>query len=117
MTQTTRLPIYAFAEFRLDPVQRLLLRHSEPVAVTPKVFETLAFLVQNRGRIIDRDELIQALWPDSFVEESNLYQNIFVIRKILGDDQNGNGFIQTIPRKGYRFVAPVIETEGLSDES
>src|SRR5437016_11379017 len=94
-------PFYEFAGFRLDVAQRMLTRHGEPLALTPKAFETLLFLVQNSGQILEKDELMKMLWPDSFVEEGNLSQNIFILRKILGDDRNGNSFIQTIPRRGY----------------
>lgn len=103
--------LYEFFEFRLDPGQRILIRHGEQVTLTPKVFDTLVFLVQNSGRVLEKDELMKALWPESFVEEGNLSQNIFVLRKILGDDQNGHSFIQTIPRRGYKFVASVKELE------
>jgi WD40 repeat protein/DNA-binding winged helix-turn-helix (wHTH) protein len=99
--------LYEFSGFRLDPGQRILWRNGEPVTLTPKGFDTLLFLVQNSGRILEKGELMKALWPESFVEEGNLSQNIFVLRKILGDDQNGNSFIKTIPRRGYKFVAPV----------
>lgn len=98
---------YEFSGFRLDPVQRILIRDGEFVALTPKGFDTLLFLVQNSGRVLEKDELMKALWPESFVEESNLSQNIFLLRKLLGDDRNGTCFIQTIPRRGYRFVAAV----------
>jgi DNA-binding winged helix-turn-helix (wHTH) protein len=81
---------YEFAGFRLDVAKRILIRQGEPVALAPKVFDTLLFLVQNSGRILEKDELMRSLWPDSFVEEGNLSQNIFVLRKILGNDQNGN---------------------------
>jgi WD40 repeat protein/DNA-binding winged helix-turn-helix (wHTH) protein len=103
--------IYEFFGFRLDPAQRILVRAGEPVVLPPKTFETLIFLVQNSGRVLEKDELMKTLWPESFVEEGNLSQNIFVLRKILGDDRNGNSFIQTVPRRGYKFVAPVKELE------
>jgi WD40 repeat protein/DNA-binding winged helix-turn-helix (wHTH) protein len=98
--------IYEFADFRLDPGRRILMRKGEPVSLAPKGFDTLLFLVQNSGRVVEKDELMKALWPDSFVEEGNLTQNIFVLRKTLGDE-NGSAFIKTIPRRGYKFVAPV----------
>lgn len=101
--------LYEFSGFRLDPTQRILIHKGEPVALTPKGFETLLFFVRNSGRLLEKDELMKALWPESFVEEGNLSQHIFVLRKALGDDQNGNTFIQTIPRRGYKFVAPVKE--------
>ncbi|HEV3316410.1 MAG TPA: winged helix-turn-helix domain-containing protein, partial [Candidatus Angelobacter sp.] len=110
-------PFYEFAGFRLDVAQRILIRQGEPVALTPKAFDTLFFLVQNSGRILEKDELMKTLWPESFVEEGNLSQNISVLRKILGDDRNGNGFIQTIPRRGYRFVASVKLIDASAPES
>jgi len=76
--------LYEFGPFRLDPAKRVLLRDGEPVPLTPKAFETLLVLVQNNGQPISRDDLMQAVWPDSFVEEGNLTQNIFVLRKALG---------------------------------
>jgi DNA-binding winged helix-turn-helix (wHTH) protein len=98
---------YEFSGFQLDPKQRILLRNGQPVTLAPKGMDTLLLLVKNSGRILEKDELMKALWPESFVEESNLAQNIFVLRKVLGDDHKGNCFIQTIPRRGYRFVASV----------
>src|SRR5215469_13623641 len=101
--------LYEFSGFRLDPSQRVLMRQGELVTLTPKGFEALLFFVRNRGRLLEKDELMKSLWPESFVEEGNLSQHIFVLRKVLGDDQNGHTFIQTIPRRGYKFVAPVKE--------
>src|SRR5947209_10403017 len=103
--------IYEFGEFRLNLAQQTLTRNGEPLTMTPKAYDLLLFLVQNRGRVLEKDELMKALWPESFVEENNLSQNIFVLRRILGDDRNGNCFIQTIPRRGYKFVAPVKELD------
>jgi WD40 repeat protein/DNA-binding winged helix-turn-helix (wHTH) protein len=103
--------VYEFGRFRLDPQQRILLRDGQLVALAPKVLETLAMLVLHAGRIVEKEELLQSLWPESFVEEGNLTQNIFVLRKLLGDDRNGSAFIQTVPRRGYRFVAPVAVME------
>ncbi|HEY6352644.1 MAG TPA: winged helix-turn-helix domain-containing protein [Candidatus Angelobacter sp.] len=87
------------------------------IALTPKAFDVLLFLVQNRGRVLEKDELMKALWPESFVEEGNLSHNIFVLRKTLGDGQNGKSFIQTIPRRGYRFVASVTEIDASAPEN
>jgi eukaryotic-like serine/threonine-protein kinase len=98
--------LYEFGPFRLDPQKRTLLRHGVPVPLTPKVFDTLLALVQNSGQPISRDELMKAVWPDSFVEEGNLTQNIFVLRKTLG---NANRYIVTIPGRGYQFVEKVFE--------
>lgn len=99
---------YEFGSFRLDPQKRLLLRDGEPVPLTPKTFETLLVLVQNSGQSISRDELMKMVWPDSFVEESNLTQNIFILRKALGSDKR---YIVTLPGRGYQFVEPVREVE------
>src|SRR5437764_2016751 len=101
--------ICEFGEFRINLAERTLTRHGEPLTITPKAYALLLYLVQNRGRVVEKDELMKAVWSESFVEESNLSQNIFVLRRILGDDQNGNCFIQTVPRRGYKFVAPVKE--------
>lgn len=102
---------YEFAGFRLDVANRVLVRQGQPVDLFPKAFDTLLFLIQNSGRILEKDELMKVLWPESYVEEGNLSQNIFILRKTLGDDRNGNSLIQTIPRRGYRFVASVRQIE------
>jgi DNA-binding winged helix-turn-helix (wHTH) protein/TolB-like protein/Tfp pilus assembly protein PilF len=99
---------YEFGSFRLDPDERLLVRHEKPIALPPKAFETLLILVQNSGHVLKRDELIRKLWPDTFVEENNLTQNIALLRRALGGS-NGNSCIETVPRLGYRFVMPVRE--------
>src|ERR1700730_523770 len=96
--------IYEFGPFRLEPVERKLLRGNEAVALTPKAFDTLHLLVRNSGHLLEKDELIRMLWPDSFVEEGNLANNIFLLRKALGQDPE---YIETVPKKGYRFVGAV----------
>jgi DNA-binding winged helix-turn-helix (wHTH) protein/tetratricopeptide (TPR) repeat protein len=101
------LPVYEFNDFRLDPVRRQLRRSDEFVPMPPKVFDTLLALVRDHGRIVEKDELIEAVWPDTMVEENNLTQNISAIRKTLGDDRRENSYVATIPGRGYRFVAPV----------
>ncbi len=100
-------PAYEFGEFLLSPEERLLLRRSEPVPLTPKAFDTLVALVEWRDRVAEKTELMQRLWPDHVVEEANLTQQIFTLRKALGDSPEGNLYIRTIPRHGYRFVAEV----------
>ncbi len=100
---------YQFGPFRLDAAERLLLREGEPVLLTPKVFDTLLVLVQNSGRLLGKDELMQTVWPDAIVEESNLSQNIFTLRKALGESPTKPKYIETIPRRGYRFIASVRE--------
>src|SRR6478735_5860969 len=106
---TSAKAFYEFGPFRIDMERYLLLRAGEPISLSPKVFETLLFLVQNRGRIGKKDEIISNVWPDTFVEESNLAQNIFLLRKALGEEKNEHRYIVTIPGVGYRFVAPVRE--------
>src|SRR5260370_2812208 len=104
-----RVPSYRFGEFRLDPVKRVLLRGGDLVPLTPKVFDTLLALVRRSGRVIAKDELLSEIWPDTFVEEGNLAQNIFILRKTLGQDGKTKPFIETIPKHGYRFIAEVEE--------
>jgi DNA-binding winged helix-turn-helix (wHTH) protein/Tol biopolymer transport system component len=101
-----RLRFYEFGPFRLDPAERMLLRGNEIVLLTPKAFDTLHLLVRNSGHLLEKDELIRAIWPDTFVEEGSLSNNIFQLRKALGDDQ---AFIETVPRRGYRFVGAVLQ--------
>jgi DNA-binding winged helix-turn-helix (wHTH) protein/TolB-like protein/Tfp pilus assembly protein PilF len=102
-------PSYAFGPFVLNGAERLLLRGDEVVALTPKVLETLFVLVENHGRVLTKNVLMEALWPDCFVEESSLTQNVSLLRKALGNGQADQVYIETIPKRGYRFVAPVIE--------
>jgi DNA-binding winged helix-turn-helix (wHTH) protein/Tol biopolymer transport system component len=101
--------IYEFGSFRLEPAERKLFRGREVVALTPKVFDMLVMLVRNNGHLLEKDELIRSLWPDSFVEEGNLSNNIFVLRKALGNDHE---YIETVPRRGYRFVGAVRQLPG-----
>jgi DNA-binding winged helix-turn-helix (wHTH) protein/Tol biopolymer transport system component len=96
--------IYEFGPFRLETTERKLSRGGEVVALTPKAFDMLVMLVRNSGHLLEKDELIRSLWPDSFVEESNLSTNIFMLRKALGGDHE---YIETVPRRGYRFVGAV----------
>lgn len=98
--------LYEFDNFCVDVSARVLLREGKPVPVSPKVFETLLLLVERHGEIVSKDEMMSALWPATFVEEANLSQNIFTLRKILGE-KNGTKFIETVPRRGYRFAADV----------
>lgn len=100
---------YEFGEYRLDPTERVLFRQFELIPLTPKALDTLLFLVERRGHIIEKDDLMKAIWPDTFVEEVSLARNISVIRKVLSDGEDGRVFIETIPKRGYRFVAPVKE--------
>ena len=102
-------PIYEFGDFRLDPTERLLTQGGTPISLTPKAFDLLVLLVKNSGHLLSKDELMQQIWPDSFVEEINLTQNISVIRKVLGDSTGGQRYVETVPKRGYRFTAPVRE--------
>ena len=106
---------YEFGEFRLDAGKRLLLRNGDAVALTPKAFETLLFLIQHRQRTVDKDELMQAIWPDTVVEENNLNQNISALRRVLGESRGENRYIATIPGKGYQFIADVQAGPAKSD--
>jgi DNA-binding winged helix-turn-helix (wHTH) protein len=107
-----RLEVYEFGEFRIDTGKRLLLHAGGPVPVTPKVFDTLAFLVKRPGEMLRKEELMRAIWPDTVVEENNLNQHISTLRRILGEGQGENRYIATIPGRGYRFIA---EVEVVSD--
>jgi Tol biopolymer transport system component/DNA-binding winged helix-turn-helix (wHTH) protein len=100
---------YEFGPYRLDTVERELVRGGQPVPLTPKAFQTLLVLVEGSGRILEKDELLSRIWPDTFVEEITLAQNISTLRKALGVDQDGRQYIETVPRRGYRFVASVSE--------
>jgi len=100
---------YRFGDFAVDMDQRVLLRRDKPVPLTPKVFETLLILVEQHGRIVGKDELMNRLWPDSFVEEANLTFNIQQLRKALGDHARQPIYIETVARRGYRFIAEVEE--------
>jgi Tol biopolymer transport system component/DNA-binding winged helix-turn-helix (wHTH) protein len=102
--------LYRFGDFTLDLDQRVLSRAARPVALTPKVFDTLLILVENRGRIVEKDELMRRLWPDTFVEEANITFNIQQLRKSLSDNARDPRFIETVARRGYRFIADVEVT-------
>ena len=91
---------YRFAEFTLDTDQRVLLREGKRLPLTTKVFDTLLILVENTGRIVEKEELMNRLWPDTFVEEANLTFNIKQLRKSLGDDARNPAYIETIARRG-----------------
>src|SRR6266478_2948129 len=99
--------LYEFGKFRCDPREHLLLCNGKPVSLSPKSFEILVALIQNNGRLLTKDELMQQVWPDSFVEEANLTVNISALRKALGETPGGQQYIETVPKRGYRFVAPV----------
>jgi TolB-like protein/DNA-binding winged helix-turn-helix (wHTH) protein/cytochrome c-type biogenesis protein CcmH/NrfG len=99
--------LLAFHEYRLDPVQRLLFLGGQQIPLAPKAFDTLLALVEAEGRIVEKEEVLRKVWPDTFVEEGSLARNISVLRKALGESPDDQRYIQTIARRGYRFVAPV----------
>lgn len=107
--QTNRF--YDFANFRLDLSEKVLLRDGKRVPLTPKGFDTLKILLENAGHLLEKDKLMQTIWQDRFVEESNLTFNIKVLRKTLGDSAAKPQFIETVPRRGYRFVAEVVKSD------
>src|SRR5580698_8339133 len=103
--------LYHFGQFVLDPRRRMLSRADSPVSLTPKAFDVLLFLAQNPNRLVTKEELLQAVWGDTFVEEGNLTQYISHLRKALGDNPEDARLIVTIARKGYQFTADVAVVE------
>src|SRR6266852_819762 len=103
--------LYRFGQFVLDPGRRTLSRADSLVPLTPKAFDVLLFLAQNPNRLITKDELLQAVWGDTFVEEGNLTQYISHLRKALADNSEDSRLIVTITRKGYQFTADVVLSE------
>src|SRR6187455_2669947 len=103
---------YEFGRFRLKTAERVLLREGELVPLTPKVFDILVTLVEHGGQVVAKDDLMKRVWPNTFVEEGNLTQNISLLRKALGESHGGVQFIETVPRRGYRFVADTSHTWG-----
>ena len=103
-------PFYEFGPFRLDATGRLLFRGTEPVPLPPKAVDTLLVLVKNAGTVVDKELLLKQVWQGAFVEEGSLTRVISVLRKALSNWEDGQEYIATISRRGYRFVAPVEET-------
>src|SRR5262245_47696812 len=97
---------YQFDSFCLDATERVLLKNGEPLSLTPKAIETLLVLVENNGHIVDKDDLIKTIWPDTFVSDDSLTRNISMLRKTFGDSSS---YIETLPRRGYRFTAAISE--------
>ena len=106
---------YEFGRFRLKVAERVLLREGELVPLTPKVFDILVTLVEHGGQVVSKDDLMKRVWPNTFVEEGNLTQNISLLRKALGETPGGVQFIETVPRRGYRFVADTRPANGNGD--
>lgn len=106
---------YSFNNFTLDLEKRVLLRDGDPVPLTPKAFDTLALLVRRSGHVVGKDELLEEIWADAFVEESTIAQNVFTLRKALGQNHTENQFIETVPKHGYRFIADVKTIDGATN--
>src|SRR5215211_6854271 len=108
--QTAPGHIYEFSGFQLDPVKRLLWKiDGTPVSLTPRVFDTLLYLVEHHDSVLDKERIMEAVWPDSIVEENNLAQAISKLRQIFGETPGSHSYIVTVPGRGYRFVAEVNE--------
>jgi tetratricopeptide (TPR) repeat protein/DNA-binding winged helix-turn-helix (wHTH) protein len=102
--------VYEFGPFRIDVTERMLFRNRVPVPLTSKAFDTLLALVRNSGRVVNKHDLMKSVWPDTVVEENNLNQSVSAIRKALGNALDGDPYIETVPRRGYRFVSQVTAT-------
>src|ERR1700733_3411128 len=100
--------MYGFGEFTLDPRRRILVRGDSAISLTPKAFDVLFFLLQNPNRLVSKEELLRAVWGDTFVEDGNLTQYISHLRKALGDNSEDARLIVTIARKGYQFAGEVV---------
>lgn len=103
--------LFSFGEFRLDPEEKLLWQGEKSVALPPKVLDVLCLLVKKEGKIVSKNEIMDAVWADAFVEESNLTQSIYTLRRTLGTDQNGKSIVETVPRRGFRIAVPIVKEE------
>ena len=115
MKQEQAKRYYTFGNFRLDVTEGILYGEKGIVPLTPKAFDTLLVLVENTGHVLSKEELMEKVWPDSFVEENNLAQNISLLRKILEKGGSGEKYIETVPKRGYRFIADVRESFGRAE--
>jgi DNA-binding winged helix-turn-helix (wHTH) protein len=104
-------PVFEFGSFVLNAPERLLLREGRPVEMTPRAFDLLLALVRARGRLLEKEELLRTVWEGSFVEEGNVNRQISTLRRILGDAAGSGRFIETVPKRGYRFIAPVRQVQ------
>ncbi|MGC1452350.1 MAG: winged helix-turn-helix domain-containing protein, partial [Candidatus Sulfotelmatobacter sp.] len=100
---------YTFGQFQLDPSEWVLTLDGKSVPLAPKAFEALVVLVENAGHLVDKDDLMKRLWPDSFVEEGNVAKHVSLLRNVLSEATNGREYIETVPKRGYRFVVDVRE--------
>src|SRR5712671_4226584 len=103
--------VFEFGPFRLDGRERVLLCGRQLLPLPPKAFDTLLLLVRHRRRVLDKEDMMRQLWPDTFVEEVNLAQHISLLRKTLGDNRSEPQYIETVPKRGYRFIADVRELD------
>jgi len=99
--------LYQFGPFRLDPAERLLLHEGQAVPLSPKAFDLLVLLTENSGHLLEKDDLMKKIWPETVVEEVNLAHNISIIRRALASRGDVHEYVETVPKRGYRFVAPV----------
>lgn len=109
MLKGVNTKVYEFSGFRLEEAQHRLLYRGEPVPLKPKILDLLLFLIKSRGRLIGKDDLLREVWRDTIVEENNITVSMSILRKILGENRDKPQFIETVPRRGYRFIADVIE--------
>lgn len=111
---------FQFGEFTLDSSERILFRNGRPVALTPKAFSLLVTLLESRGHLVEKEHLMEAVWAGSFVEQGNLTFTINQLRKALGDNSQNPRFIETVPRRGYRFIAGAstnLEQDGIANRT
>lgn len=109
--------IYEFGKFRVDALEKILFDGTDVISLTPKAFQTLLLLIENCGHALGKEEIMQTVWADSFVEENNLAQNISLLRKVLGEGVGGAKYIETVSKRGYRFIAPVHVVEAVEPDS
>src|ERR1044071_7942317 len=106
---------YIFGQFYLNARERILLREGKTIPITLKAFDILLALIQSRGHIVEKDELMEQVWPNAYVEESNLTQHVYKLRKVLGVSTDGCQYIETLPGRGYRFTAAIKEVKPEDD--
>src|SRR5215831_8529534 len=109
--------VFEFGSFRVDPTERLLQHNGAPVHLTDKAFDALLVLIQRPGHLVERSELIAAIWGEAFVQEANLTVTISMLRKALDEQGNDSRYIETVPRRGYRFVADIRRINALESDS
>jgi pimeloyl-ACP methyl ester carboxylesterase/DNA-binding winged helix-turn-helix (wHTH) protein len=109
--------IYEFGRFSVDPAERLLFDGQATIPLAPKAFDTLLLLIENGGHVLSKEEIMESVWADSFVEENNLAQNISILRKALGEGVGGAKFIETVSKRGYRFIAPLRRFAPVEEDS